>query len=119
MSDHEQSDEAGKWGVLRKRVASLTGLSGNSAKSAVEQRREGEGKKPKAGADRGGRPSTGRTKVFNTKLKPEFRAKLFNLAKERGVGVAAVLEDAFAELETLRAEVAGLRVAAVLRRPRA
>jgi hypothetical protein len=108
----EQSGESTLWKGVRnasKMAAEAVGLSGGKAKSAVEQRREGEGKTPKAGAGRGGRPSTGRTEVFNTKLRPEFRAKLFSLAKQRGIGVAAVLEEGFAELEALRAEVASLR----------
>jgi hypothetical protein len=105
----EQSGESALWKGMRnasKMAAEAVGLSSSKAKSAVEQRREGEGKKPKA---TGGRPSTGRTAVFNTKLRPEFRAMLFDLARQRGIGVAAVLEDAFAELEELRTEVAGLR----------
>jgi hypothetical protein len=86
----------------------LTVASEFTAQKSVDQSRKGEWKGPRAGAGRSGRAPTGRTEVFNTKLRPEFRAKLFSLAKERGIGVAVSAEEHRIEVDRALLDVPAL-----------
>ena len=96
-------DEKGAWATFKQAAPLINKIvSGKAGKgNAAEQRRTLE--KPPVAKDDGRRKrSTGRSAVFNTKLKPDFRAKLFTLADERGIGVAALLEQIVEEWESKR-----------------
>jgi len=95
------ADEKTSWDLFRKNAANFFRPGGSKPKSALAQRKAGEKKPVSAGDGRRGR-STGRTAVLNTKLKPEFREKLFTLAAERDIGIAALLEKVFEEWESKR-----------------
>jgi hypothetical protein len=100
MTDKPAYDEKAAWGAFKK-TAPLIGrlVDGKAGKgNAARQRKKFE--KPLVPKDDGRRKrSTGRTAVWNTKLKPDFRAKLFGLANSRGIGVAALLEQIVEEWE--------------------
>jgi hypothetical protein len=99
MSKDKDTFELGSWARLRKAATDATALlNGGKPKSAVEQRKLGERKVVKPDDGRRQR-ATGRTKVFNTKLRPDFRDKLFALAAQRDIGVAELLEQIVAEWE--------------------
>ena len=100
MTDKPTYDEKAAWGVFKKEAPLIGRLvDGKAGKgSAAHQRKKLE--KPPVPKDDGRRKrATGRSAVFNTKLKPEFRAKLFDLADKRGIGVAALLEQIVEEWE--------------------
>ena len=96
-------DEKSAWGKF-KAVAPIVGklVNGQAGKGNAAQQRKMLEKPPVSKDDGRRRRSTGRTAVFNTKLKPEFRAKLFDLADQRGLAVAALLEQIVEEWEAKR-----------------
>ena len=100
-----QFDQIGAWAKLHEKIGGIAGgilkPGGSKPKGAVAQRKAGERKPVAAGDGRRGQ-FTGRTAVLNTKLKPEFREKLFALAAERGIGIAALLEQVLEEWESMR-----------------
>lgn len=106
MSTTEKTwDDKGAWGTWRKVAPTINRMVGNKAGkgNAAEQRAALE--KPPVSKDDGRRKrATGRTEVFNTKLKPEFRDKIFAMSKEKGIAVAALLEQVFEEWEQLKAQ---------------
>ena len=96
-------DEKGAWNLFKKKAPAIGQLvDGKLGKgSAADRRRQLE--KPPISKDDGRRQrATGRSKVFNTKLKPEFRDELFALAAERNIGVAELLEQIVTEWKALR-----------------
>jgi hypothetical protein len=98
-------DEKRAWGIFKKTAPQVGSLvNGKAGKGgAADQRHKLE--KPPVAKDDGRRAkATGRTKVFNTKLKPEFRDKLFALANERKIGVAELLELIVGEWEQTKAK---------------
>jgi hypothetical protein len=93
-------DEKDAWSRFKSLAPKVRDLVTRGKKAgAAEVRRERE--KPPIGKDDGRRKrSTGRTAVFNTKLKPEVRAKIFALAQKQGVAAAAVIEQLLEHWET-------------------
>jgi hypothetical protein len=93
-------DEKGAWGLFKAGASNVSQLvNGKVGKGNAASQRKKLEKAPVPKADGRRKRATGRTAVFNTKLKPDFRTKLFGLADSRGIGVAALLEQIVEEWE--------------------
>jgi hypothetical protein len=80
------------WGKFTAGATKISQLVNGKVGKGDAATKRAELEKPPISKDDGRRKrATGRTAVFNTKLKPEFRAKLFALAEAEEVAVAAML----------------------------
>jgi hypothetical protein len=94
MSDKPWS-EKNAWSAFRNlapKVSELVNGKPKDGKAGAAEKRKKREKSPVPKEDGRRKRSTGRTAIFNTKLKPEFRAELFELAAKQDIAVAALLE---------------------------